>query len=71
MVLHVRSYFDYKVDTEPKDPIQRAGRRLLSKAAIPIQAGAQRFLAQREAVNRMWAIIEIQSYLRRWKAQAC
>lgn len=65
-----RSYFASRIDPEPRDPIQRAGRRLLAKAAVPIQAGARRFLAQREAVNRMWALIEIQSYMRRWKAQA-
>ena len=34
-------------DVEPKDPIQRAGRRLLSKAAVLIQAAARQFLAQR------------------------
>ena len=54
---------------EPKDPIQRAGRRLLYKAAVPIQAQMRRFLAQREAVDRMWALIEIQSYMRRWRAE--
>lgn len=53
-----------------KDPIQRAGFRLLSKAAIPIQSMVRRYLAQREAVDRMWALIEIQSYFRRWKCEA-
>ena len=57
-------------DDEPMDPIARAGRRLLSKAAVPIQAGVRRFLAQQEAVDRMWALIEIQSYMRRWRAEA-
>jgi len=57
-------------DLEALDPIQRAGRRLLSKAAIPIQSTARRFLAQREAVDRMWALLEIQSYVRRWRAEA-
>lgn len=66
----VQSYFGSRQDPEPKDPIQRAGRRLLSKAAIPIQSSARRFLAQRAAVDRMWALIEIQSYLRRFKSQA-
>ena len=56
--------------TEPRDPIQRAGHRLLARAAIPIQAEFRRFLAQREAVDRMWALIEIQSYMRRWRAEA-
>ena len=65
-----RSQMESVEDPEPMDPIQRAGRRLLSKAAVPIQASARRFLAQREAVDRMWALIEIQSYLRRWKAEA-
>lgn len=55
---------------EIKDPIQRAGRRLLSKAAVPIQSTARRFLAQREAVDRMWGLLEIQSYVRRWRAEA-
>jgi hypothetical protein len=53
-----------------KDPIQRAGFRLLSKAAIPIQAMVRRYLAQRASVDRMWALIEIQSYFRRWKSEA-
>jgi len=57
-------------DPEPLDPIQRAGRRLLSKAAVPIQSMGRRFLAQQEAVDRMWALIEIQSYMRRWRAEA-
>jgi hypothetical protein len=58
------------IDKLIKDPIQRAGFRLLSKAAIPIQATVRRYLAQREAVDRMWALIEIQSYCRRWKCEA-
>jgi len=66
----VQSYFGALDAPEPKDPIQRAGRRLLAKAAIPIQANARRFLAQRKAVDRMWALIEIQSYFRRFKAEA-
>ena len=56
-------------ESEIKDPIQRAGRRLLSKAAIPIQCAARRFLAKREAVDRMWALIEVQSYFRRWRCE--
>ena len=55
---------------KPKDPIQRAGRRLLAKAAVPIQTAAWQYLAQREAVNRMWALREVQSYMRRWRAEA-
>ena len=57
-------------EPEPLDPIQRAGRRLLSKASIPIQACARRYLAQKHAVDRMWALIEIQSFMRRWRAEA-
>jgi hypothetical protein len=52
------------------DPIQRAGIRVLSKSAVPIQSAARRFLAQREAIDRMWGILEIQCYMRRWKAEA-
>ena len=58
------------VEPEPQDPIQRAGRRLLGKASIPIQACARRYLAQKLAVDRMWALIEIQSFMRRWRAEA-
>jgi hypothetical protein len=57
-------------EEEIKDPIQRAGRRLLSKSAIPIQCAARTFIAKREAVDRMWAIIELQSYFRRWGCEA-
>ena len=57
-------------EPEPKDPIQRAGRRLLAKAAVPIQSACRRYLAQCEAVDRMWALMEIQCYFRRWRARA-
>lgn len=57
-------------ESEIKEPIQRAGRRLLSKAAIPIQAGFRMFLSRREAMDKMWAIIQIQSYFRRWRCAA-
>jgi hypothetical protein len=57
-------------EEEIRDPIQRAGRRLLSKSAIPIQCAARTFIAKREAVDRMWAIIELQSYFRRWSCEA-
>lgn len=56
-------------ESEIKDPIQRAGRRLLSKAAVPIQTVARRYIAKREAVNRMWALIVIQSAFRRWRCE--
>ncbi len=56
-------------EDEIKDPIQRAGRRLLSKAAIPIQCAVRRYIARREAIDRMWALIEIQSYCRRWRSE--
>lgn len=59
-----------QTEQEPLDPIQRAGRRLLSKAAVPIQASARRYLAQKQAVDRMWALMELQSHIRRWRAQA-
>ena len=52
------------------DPIQRAGFRLLSKAAVPIQSGIRRYFGQKVAVDRMWAIIELQSYFRRWRCCA-
>lgn len=58
------------VDESNMDPIQRAGYRLLSKAAVPIQAEIRRYLAQREAVDRMWALIQLQSYFRRWRCEA-
>lgn len=58
------------VDESKMDPIQRAGYRLLSKAAVPIQTEIRRYLAQREAVDRMWGIIEVQSYFRRWRCEA-
>lgn len=35
-----------------KDPIQRAGVRLLWAAAIPIQTQARRFLARQLAIKR-------------------
>ena len=57
-------------ESEIKDPVRRAGRRLLSKAAIPIQAGVRMSLSRREAMDRMWALIRIQSYFRRWKCEA-
>jgi hypothetical protein len=55
--------------TSPKDPMHRAGLRLLALAVIPIQAEMRRFLAKREALNRMWAIIVIQASARRWIVQ--
>jgi abnormal spindle-like microcephaly-associated protein len=63
-------FFHYADESDIKDPIQRAGRRILSKSAIPIQCAARRYIAKREAVDRMWALIEIQSYYRRWRAEA-
>ena len=48
------------------DPIQRAGIRLLSAAAIPIQTEVRRYLAQHEAINRLRALVLIQAYFRRW-----
>lgn len=57
-------------ESEIKDPIQRAGRRILSKSAIPIQCALRRYLAKRKAIDRMWALIQIQSYFRRWRCEA-
>jgi hypothetical protein len=48
------------------DPMHRAGLRLLAAAVIPIQAEMRRFLAKREALNKMWAIIVIEAAARRW-----
>jgi hypothetical protein len=48
------------------DPMHRAGLRLLAAAVIPIQAEMRRFLAKRDALNRMWAIVVIQASVRRW-----
>lgn len=50
--------------------VHLGGRRILAKAAIPIQSQIRRYLAQKHAVDRMWALIEIQSYCRRWRAEA-
>ena len=44
-----------------KDPIQRAGVRLLWAAAIPIQTQARRFLARQQAIKKMCAVLTIQS----------
>jgi hypothetical protein len=57
-------------EKEIKDPIKRAGRRLLSNAAVPIQTAARRYLAKQEALDRMWAIIQLQSFIRRWRCEA-
>lgn len=50
------------------DEMHRAGLRLLAAAVIPIQAAIRRFLAKREALNRMWSAVTIQTYTRRWMA---
>lgn len=49
-----------------KDPMQRAGLRLLSAAVVPIQSAVRRHLAFRSALTRMWAIVTIQAATRRW-----
>jgi hypothetical protein len=54
---------------EPRDPIRRASLRLLSKSAVPLQNAARRYLAQKRAVDRMWGLLEIQCYMRRWRAE--
>jgi hypothetical protein len=44
-----------------KDPIQRAGVKLLWAAAIPIQTQARRFIARQVAIRRMCAVLTIQA----------
>lgn len=53
-------------ETQIKDPMQRAGLRLLSAAVVPIQSAVRRHLAFRSALTRMWAIVTIQAATRRW-----
>ncbi|VEU44142.1 unnamed protein product [Pseudo-nitzschia multistriata] len=69
MVERSRFNFFPAHESEIKNPIQRAGRRLLSKSAVPIQAKFRMYLCRREALARMWGIIRIQSYFRRWKCE--
>jgi len=52
-----------------KDPIQRAGVRLLWAAAIPIQTQARRYLARQLAIKKMCAVLTVQSFIRRWLAE--
>jgi hypothetical protein len=56
-------------DEATSDPMQQAGLKLLSAAIIPMQAQVRRFLAMRQALTRMWALIVIQTYTRKWMAQ--
>jgi len=49
-----------------KDPIERAGVRLLWAAAIPIQNQARRFLARQHAIKRMCAVLTIQSVSKKY-----
>ena len=51
------------------DPMQRVGLRLLSTAIIPIQTEVRRFLAMRQALTRMWALIVVQTYTRNFLAK--
>ena len=44
-----------------KDPIQRAGVRLLWAAAIPIQTQLRRFMARQAAIRRVCAVLTIQA----------
>ena len=64
------SEFSMYDESTVKDPMQRAGLRLLSAAVIPIQASARRHLALRKALTRMWAIVILQSLARRWIARS-
>ena len=55
---------DSKMETrlgQIKDPIQRAGVKLLWAAAIPIQTQARRFMARQAAIRRMCAVLTIQA----------
>ena len=63
-IVPVESAFAVYDEREIKDPMQRAGLRLLSAAVIPIQTAARRHLALRHALARMWAIVVIQSWYR-------
>jgi len=58
-----------KVDESKMDPIQRAGFRLLSKSAVRVQTCYRQYIAFKKAIERMWAIIEIQSFFRRWRCE--
>jgi hypothetical protein len=59
-----------KVDYAKMDPIQRAGYRLLSKSAVPIQSAIRKYLARKEAVARLLSTIKIQTYFRRWRCES-
>ena len=47
-----------------KNPVQRAGVRLLWAAAIPVQCQVRSFLARQHAIRRMCAVLTIQSVSR-------
>eukprot|EP00547_Thalassionema_nitzschioides_P012137 CAMPEP_0194258030 /NCGR_PEP_ID=MMETSP0158-20130606/40418_1 /TAXON_ID=33649 /ORGANISM="Thalassionema nitzschioides, Strain L26-B" /LENGTH=2814 /DNA_ID=CAMNT_0038997287 /DNA_START=32 /DNA_END=8472 /DNA_ORIENTATION=+ len=59
------SSFDFE---DVKDPLQRAGLRLLTAAVVPIQTEARRFLAKRRTKIRLQSIVRIQSSARKWLA---
>ena len=62
--------FSAHVQNDPNlDPIQRAGIRLLSAAAIPIQTEVRRYLAQRRTLAMFRALVRIQCFVRRWRAE--
>ena len=65
----VDTVFSEYDETKIKDPMQRAGLRLLSAAVIPIQSTVRRHLALRTALTRMWGIVVLQSFARRVIAQ--
>jgi IQ calmodulin-binding motif len=62
------SEFSIYDEAKLKDPMHRAGLRLLSAAVVPIQTAVRRHLALRKALTRMWAIVVLQSLARRWIA---
>eukprot|EP00980_Cylindrotheca_fusiformis_P029615 scaffold23624_cov142-Cylindrotheca_fusiformis.AAC.1 len=58
-----------QADEPTADPMQMSGLKLLAAAIIPVQAEVRRFLAMRHALTRMWALIIIQTYCRKWISQ--
>lgn len=58
------------VDESKMDPMQRAGFRVLTKSALSIQTQYRQHMARREAIDRLWAVMEVQSFFRRWRCEA-
>eukprot|EP00547_Thalassionema_nitzschioides_P003978 CAMPEP_0194204248 /NCGR_PEP_ID=MMETSP0156-20130528/3832_1 /TAXON_ID=33649 /ORGANISM="Thalassionema nitzschioides, Strain L26-B" /LENGTH=2106 /DNA_ID=CAMNT_0038930221 /DNA_START=226 /DNA_END=6547 /DNA_ORIENTATION=+ len=64
-----RRHSEIETDESKMDPIQRAGFRVLSKAAVCIQTHYRQRMAYREAIERLWAVMQIQSIFRRWRCE--